>query len=327
MSPRVLLLVPFLTLLGGQLQAAETQRPNVIFILTDDQGWADAKFAGHPYVQTPNLDRLASQGTWFKQFYVAATVCSPSRCAFLTSYYPARHHIHGHFADHALNQTRSMPDWLDPQTVTVTQLLREAGYATGHFGKRHLGGGDGAPTPDAYGIDDVRALVCRNPAWTEPATPFWAKSSARIVDEAIRFIQANQDRPLYANVWTLLPHAPLNPTPEQLQVYESLVPRADDPAFGKWMQSYLGEAKDLNSQMRVFCASLTDLDTQIGRLLRPRPNPLRRTSRPWIVPPASGPRTRTTTASSAWRSISTTSPTKPKVAAVSPHSTRTRTAC
>jgi arylsulfatase A-like enzyme len=52
-----------------------------------------------------------------------------------------------------------MPDWLDPQTVTVTQLLRDAGYATGHFGKWHLGGGDGAPTPDAYGIDDVRALV------------------------------------------------------------------------------------------------------------------------------------------------------------------------
>ncbi len=261
-------LVAPLVPLGVRLQAAEAKRPNVLFILTDDQGWADAKFAGHPYVQTPNLDRLAAEGTWFKQFYVAATVCSPSRCAFLTSHYPARHHIHGHFADHALNQARSMPDWLDPQTVTVTRLLRGAGYATGHFGKWHLGGGDGAPTPDAYGIDDVRAIVCRDPAWTEPATTFWAKSSAAIVDEAIRFIKANQDRPFYANVWTLLPHAPLNPTPEQLQVYESLAPRADDPAFGPWMQKYLGEAKDLKSQMQVFCASLTDLDTQIGRLLQ-----------------------------------------------------------
>mgnify|MGYP001085882074 CR=1 FL=1 len=138
----------FLVLLAPDsvlLHAADAKRPNVLFILTDDQGWADAKFAGHPYVQTPNLDRLASQGTWFKQFYVAATVCSPSRCAFLTSHYPARHAIHGHFADHALNQARSMPNWLDPQTVTVTKLLRDAGYATGHFGKWHLGGGDGAP--------------------------------------------------------------------------------------------------------------------------------------------------------------------------------------
>jgi N-acetylgalactosamine-6-sulfatase len=269
----------FLALLGGQfatllvpdvvrLHAAEAKRPNVIFILTDDQGWADTKFAGHPYVQTPNLDRLASQSTWFKQFYVAATVCSPSRCAFMTSHYPARHAIHGHFADHALNQARSMPNWLDPQTVTITGLLRDAGYATGHFGKWHLGGGDGAPTPDAYGIDDVRAMVCRDPAWTEPATTFWAKSSTAIVDEAIRFIRANKDRPFYANVWTLVPHAPLNPTPEQLQVYDSLAPRADDPAFGRWMQQYLGEAKDLKSQMQIFCASLTDLDTQIGRLLQ-----------------------------------------------------------
>ncbi|MCX6902001.1 MAG: sulfatase-like hydrolase/transferase [Verrucomicrobia bacterium] len=249
-------------------RAAEVKRPNVIFILTDDQGWGDAHFAGHPYVKTPNLDRLAGQSTWFKQFYVAATVCSPSRCAFMTSHFPARHQIHGHFADHAVNAARHMPDWLDPQAITVTKLLREAGYATGHFGKWHLGGGDGAPTPDAYGIDDVRAAVCRNPAWTEPAKTFWAKSTTAIVDETIRFIKANKDRPFYANVWTLLPHATLNPTPEQLKVYESLAPRADDPAFGPWMQKYLGAAKDLKSQMQVFCASLTDVDTQVGRLLQ-----------------------------------------------------------
>jgi N-acetylgalactosamine-6-sulfatase len=267
-TTRLLIAVAAGTLVGGAAESFAASKPNIVMILTDDQGWADAKFAGHPYVQTPNLDRLASQGTWFKQFYVAATVCSPSRCAFMTSHYPARHAIHGHFADHGLNQARSMPDWLDPQTVTITRLLRDAGYATGHFGKWHLGGGDGAPTPDAYGIDDVRATVCRDPAWTEPATTFWAKSSTAIVDEAIRFIKANQDRPFYANVWTLLPHAPLNPTPEQLKVYESLAPRADDPAFGRWMQQYLGEAKDLKSQMQIFCASLTDLDAQIGRLLQ-----------------------------------------------------------
>jgi N-acetylgalactosamine-6-sulfatase len=64
-----------------------------------------------------------------------------------------------------------------------------------------------------------------------------------------------------------VPHAPLKPTPEQLAVYADLNPKADDPAFGPWMQQYLGKAKDLRSQMQVFCASVTDLDTQIGRLL------------------------------------------------------------
>lgn len=71
------------------VHSAEAKRPNVIFILTDNQGWGDAHFAGHPYVQTPNLDGLASQSTWFKQFYVAATVCLPNRCAFMTSHLPA----------------------------------------------------------------------------------------------------------------------------------------------------------------------------------------------------------------------------------------------
>src|SRR5512137_1834469 len=86
-----------LLLVPAVAPCATPPKPNVIFILTDDQGWGDAHFAGHPYVRTPNLDRFASQATWFKQFYVAATVCSPSRCAFMTSHYPARHLIHGHF--------------------------------------------------------------------------------------------------------------------------------------------------------------------------------------------------------------------------------------
>ncbi len=266
------------------VDAAETPpRPNIIFILTDDQGWADAKFAGHPYVNTPNLDRLAGQSTWFRQFYVAATVCSPSRCGFMTSHCPARHMIHGHFATHAQNEARYMPDWLDPQVSTVTRLLQQSGYATAHFGKWHLGSGDGAPSPGDYGIDVHRTVNANGPALgddgstspdgkkrpPEQADPYFrAKSTTMIVDETIKFIREHKDGPFYVNVWTLLPHAPLRPTPEQLAVYESLVPRADDPAFGQWMQKYLAEAKDLESQMQVFCASLTDLDAQIGRLMQ-----------------------------------------------------------
>jgi N-acetylgalactosamine-6-sulfatase len=95
---------------------------------------------------------------------------------------------------------------------------------------------------------------------------FRAKSTALIVDETIRFIKQHKDESFYANVWTLLPHAALKPTPEQLKEYEGLAPKADDPAFGPWMRKYLARAKDLRSQMQVFCASLTDLDTQLGRL-------------------------------------------------------------
>jgi N-acetylgalactosamine-6-sulfatase len=256
-------------LVAGAAEAA--RRPNFIFILTDDQGWGDAHFAGHPYVKTPNLDRLASQGTWFRQFYVAATVCSPSRCAFMTSHVPARHHIHGHISTHEQNAARSMPDWLDPKVPTVASLLKQAGYATAHVGKWHLGSGADAPTPDAYGFDFVRHSTGNKSFFDEggKADPYFrAKSTTLFVDECIKFLRENKDRPFYLNLWTLLPHAKLEPTPEQLAVYEDLKPRADDPAFGPWMQKYLAAAKDLRSQMQVFCASLTDLDTQIGRLLK-----------------------------------------------------------
>lgn len=268
-------------LLGPAAGAAT--RPNVILILTDDQGWGDARFAGHPYALTPNLDRLAGQSTWFKQFYVAATVCSPSRCAFMTSQFPARHQIHGHFAERGQNAARHMPDWMDPKSVTITRLLKDAGYATAHFGKWHLGNGAGAPSPGEYGIDVHRTVNANGPALGGDAAPgpdgrrrtaeqadpyFRAKSTAMIVDETIAFLRANRERPFYVNVWTLLPHAPLKPTPEQLKPYEALAPRADDPAFGPWMRQYLGQAKDLKRQMQVFCASLTDLDTQVGRLMK-----------------------------------------------------------
>jgi len=120
----------------------------------------------------------------------------------------------------------------------------------------------------ALGEEEMKAIAGKknNPEATIPY--FRAKSTKMIVDETIQFIKANKDRPFYVNAWTLLPHALLKPTPEQLEVYESLAPRANDPAFGPWMQKYLTAAKDLKSQMQVFCASLTDLDTQVGRLMQ-----------------------------------------------------------
>lgn len=260
---------------------AADRKPNVIFILTDDQGWNDAHFAGHPYVKTPNLDKLASQSTWLRQFYVAATVCSPSRCGFMTGHNPARHLIHGHFSGDAENAARFMPNWLDPQVTTLPGLLKQAGYATAHIGKWHLGNSVESPPPAAYGIDFARVVNSSGPALgsdgskkgsdrkgiPETDDPYFrAHSTTMIVDETIKFIHEHRDQPFYANVWTLLPHAPLKPTPEQLKEYEALAPKPTDPGFGPWIQKYLAMAPNLKSQMQVFCASLTDLDHQLGRL-------------------------------------------------------------
>src|SRR5689334_17114845 len=85
-------------LLGSSARAAD--RPNVVFILADDLGWGDLGCYGHPQIKTPRLDRMAKEGTLFTQFYVNGSVCSPSRCAFMTSNYPARQRLHGHYATH-----------------------------------------------------------------------------------------------------------------------------------------------------------------------------------------------------------------------------------
>jgi arylsulfatase A-like enzyme len=131
-------------------------RPNIIFIFADDWGWGDLGCYGHDRLKTPNLDRLASQSTLFTQFYVCSGVCSPSRTAVMTGQFPARHGVHGHFADHDLNARRGMPNWLDTDATTYTRLLQESGYHVGHYGKWHLGNGEGAPEPFAYGIDECR---------------------------------------------------------------------------------------------------------------------------------------------------------------------------
>ncbi len=240
--------------LAGNAHAAEAApRPNFIFILADDLGWGDLSCYGNKQIKTPNLDRLAKQGTLFTQFYVNGSVCSPSRCAFMTGQYPARHRIHGHYATHELNTKRGMSDWLDPNVPNVASLLKSAGYATAHFGKWHLGNGEGAPPPTEYGFDEARTCGSSGPGWDEPVETFFAKSTRIFVDEALRFIRTNRNRPFYLNLWTLAPHAPLNPTEEQMAPYNWL----------SW-----GSGATRKSAATIYYAIVGDLDAQIGRLLK-----------------------------------------------------------
>ena len=252
---------------GAKPQAA-AGRPNFIFILTDDLGWGDPKCFGHPFMKTPNLDRLAKQGTAFTQFYVNNPVCSPSRTAFMTGHFPARHRVHQHFAKPSQNKARNMPNWLDAKATTVTRLLQKAGYATGHFGKWHLCGGwsKDAPTPSAYGIDDHRTCNSSGPGWTVGKDPYFrAHSTGLFVDETLRFIKACKGKPFYVNLWTLVPHALLKPTPEELKVYADL--KVDPAQFTGYMAQYARQAKKLDAQTKVYCAAVTGMDKALGRLL------------------------------------------------------------
>src|SRR5262245_57822121 len=173
------------------------RKPNIVFILADDLGWGDLHCYGNPDTKTPNLDRLAVGGKLFTHFYVCGSVCSPSRCAFLTGQFPARHKIHGHYATPELNTSRGMSQFLDPKTPTLPRLLKEAGYATAHVGKWHLGHSPDAPSPARYGFDTVKATTSNDDTWKERNDdPFFrAKSTALFVDEGVKFIEANKGRP------------------------------------------------------------------------------------------------------------------------------------
>jgi arylsulfatase A-like enzyme len=235
------------------LPAAEpARRPNVIFLLADDLGWGDLGCYGHPQLRTPNLDRMAREGTLFTQFYVNASVCSPSRCAFFTGQYPARHQIHGHYATPQLNASRGMSQFLDPAVPNVARVLKSAGYATAHIGKWHLGSNSGGPEPDAYGFDFVGSTERGGADGPDDDPYFRAKSTQLFVDEALRFIEQHKDQPFYLQLWTLVPHATLRPTDEQLAKYANLTPG--------------GKGFPHNSAMQIYYAAVTDLDAQLGRL-------------------------------------------------------------
>lgn len=252
-SPRLFIFLAAVLAIASAPQAAAgpAARPNIIFILADDLGWGDLSCYGNTFLQTPNLDRLAKQGALFTNFYVNGSVCSPTRSAFMTSMYPARNRIHGHFATPEANTARGMVQFLDPKVPNVAATLKQAGYTTAHVGKWHLGNGSGGPPIADYGFDFVGSGEGGGAGITKSDPHYRAHSSRLFVDEALKFIAGRGDKPFYLQLWTLVPHATLNPTPEQMEPFA----RFSNPDLPH------------KSARTIFYASVADLDQQIGRLM------------------------------------------------------------
>ena len=142
---RISLAILFGTTIFGVPPATHAQnRPNIILLMGDDHGWEETGYNGHPYVHTPILDDMAASGLRFDRFYAAHPSCSPTRGSVLTGRHPNRY---GTFA----------PNWsIRPDEITIADLLQEAGYATGHFGKWHVGPvkSDSPTNPGAMGFDE-----------------------------------------------------------------------------------------------------------------------------------------------------------------------------
>lgn len=202
------------------------ERPNIVLVMTDDQGWGQAGYMNHPLLKTPHLDAMAANGLRFEQFYAGAPVCSPTRASVLTGRNNDRTGVFSH--GYALR--------LEEKTLSVA--LKKAGYATGHFGKWHLDGlrGAGVPvlkddahSPGAFGFDewltvtnffDVNPLMGRKGKFEE----FKGDSSEIIVAEALKFIkkQKENNKPFFTVIWYGSPHNPFYASEEDCKDFSSL---------------------------------------------------------------------------------------------------------
>jgi arylsulfatase A-like enzyme len=238
-----------LSLLFVSSQSA-AEKPNIVFILADDLGYGDLACYGHPYAKTPALDQLAREGSMFKSFHVTGVTCCPSRTGFMTSKFPATYH---HYPADAGFGKR----------VTITELLHEAGYRTGHFGKWHIGPDE---KPGTYGIETIGSdRGAESRARMDPRG-----RGAWMYDEAAKFIEANKDQPFYVNVWDHVPHFPVNPPKEYAERFAGLHVKESDfaePMREKFEMVKKADGK-LDEHMQNYLGELLAMDESIGRLLK-----------------------------------------------------------
>jgi arylsulfatase A-like enzyme len=231
--------------------AAQTRRPNVVLVMTDDQGYGDLSCHGNPILKTPNLDRLQKQSARLTNFHVDPT-CSPTRSALLTGRYSSRTGVWHTVMGRSLLR---LNEW------TFAQVFAAAGYRTGIFGKWHLGdnfpyrpqdrgfqevltfgGGAISNTPDYWGNNYFDDMLRHN-GKLEKATGYCTDV---FFDAARRFIEANRDRPFFAYIPTNAPHAPYN-------------------VAAKYKQPYVDQG--VPSPRAEFYGMIANIDENVGRLL------------------------------------------------------------
>jgi arylsulfatase A-like enzyme len=260
---------------GGAAAAEPAKRPNIVFILADDLGWADLGCYGSTYHQTPHIDALARRGLRFTQAYAASPLCSPTRASIMTGLLPARLGITTpscHVKEEVFEQ--KVPDKADPKVKilqpnsvtrlkleyhTLAEALKEGGYRTGHFGKWHLGREPYDPLHHGFDIDF--------PHWYGPGpaggyvAPWRFQEEVlkgkpgehieeRLAGEVIRFIKDNKDRPFFVNYWCFSVHSPWGGKKDLIEHYR----RTADPKSPQ--------------RNPVYAAMIHTMDESVGRVVQ-----------------------------------------------------------
>ncbi len=241
------------------------ERPNIILCMGDDHGWDETAYNGHPHLKTPVLDEMAATGLRMARFYSAHPSCSPTRGSVITGRHPIRY---GTLA----------PNWsIRPQEISIAQILKDAGYACGHFGKWHLGPvkANSPTSPGAMGFDEwlshdnffeMNPILSRNGGAPEELK---GEGSEVIIDETMQFIaRATQsEKPFFAVVWFGSPHEPYSGLPSDLALYDDL-PQSYQEKFVKLTSMETGRPakRRFDKVLRERFAEITAMDRSIGKL-------------------------------------------------------------
>jgi len=255
--------------------ADQPSRPNIVFLLADDLGWADSTVYGSKFYETPNLERLAKRGMAFTNAYSASPLCSPTRASIITGQYPGRLRLTTpscHLPRVVLDPTvpdTAKPDFhvtipgtrtrLPNEYVTVAEVLKTAGYRTGFFGKWHLG--REPYLPEKQGFDVVvggrhhpgppGGYFAPWPIDTIPPSPKGAHIDDVITTEAIKFLKGNDKKPFFLNLWFYSVHAPFEGKQALIEKYRRKAKlNPDDPQTNP-----------------VMGAMIEVLDNNVGRVL------------------------------------------------------------
>lgn len=243
---------------------ADSPPPHIVMIMTDDMGWMDLSCQGNGKLRTPHIDALAKQGVRFTDAYSASPVCTPTRAAVMTGLAPARLNITQHGADRPnfwpadrKVQPPVIEHILPLERLTVAERLRNAGYATGFFGKWHLSGsavkkndpssGGSAYYPDQQGFD-VNFGGCGKggpPTYFDPYRIPTLKPrkkgeylSNRLADETVTWMRANQKKPMFVCLWTYNPHFPFEAPADLIAPYKGKEgPGLKNPIYGAQIEA------------------------------------------------------------------------------------------
>ncbi len=252
-TPQIVLLLMVGGMLANEADAAPLpEKPNIVFILIDDMGWPDVACYGHPFHETPHIDRLCSQGMKFTDFYAATPVCSSTRATIQSGQYAARvgitDFIPGHWRPFEKLIVPPIEQALPESVKTPGDALKAAGYATGYFGKWHLGP-DATHGPHVRGYDvTARTLGKDFQAWRKTRAP-GPKRIDLLTDQTIWFIEQNKQRPFFVTLSHHAVHIRLEATPDKIEKYQAK------------------PKPDAGVNHPVYAAMIENLDDSIGRIM------------------------------------------------------------